>query len=143
MVVSPGNVVRSAPWAQPSLTASSGRLIRQQAIDEPGCKAIAAADAIQHIQFRLRRNVSLPVNPGNSAPRVAIGGMHLAQRGGDDLYLRVLLDHVVDHAKERARVELVFAWTSGPGMPRPFWRSSSFPTSTSTFFTIRSMTSTA
>ena len=38
---------------------------------------------------------------------------------------------------------LLFAATSGPGMPRPFCRSSSLPTRTSTFSTIRATVSTA
>jgi hypothetical protein len=38
---------------------------------------------------------------------------------------------------------LDFAATSGPGMPRPFCRSSSLPTSTSTFSTIFAITATA
>src|ERR1035438_1986181 len=38
---------------------------------------------------------------------------------------------------------LFLAAVSGPGMPSPNWRSSSFPTSTSTFFTMRSSTATA
>ena len=37
-----------------------------------------------------------------------VGGVHFAKRRGDDLDLRILLDYVVDHAEERARIELRF-----------------------------------
>ena len=52
------------------------------------------------------RDVSLAVDPGDRAPAVPVGRVHLAQRRGDDLDLRMHLDHLVDHAEEGRRVEL-------------------------------------
>ena len=46
MVVSPGNVVSSAPCAQPRLTASCSDRAGQQAVEEAGREAVAAADAV-------------------------------------------------------------------------------------------------
>ena len=54
IVVSPGNVVSSAPCAQPSLTASCSGFARQQAIEEARRKAVAAADPVVHIEFARR-----------------------------------------------------------------------------------------
>ena len=50
MVTSPGNVVSSAPCAQPSFSASSGR--GPSASRRPGRgKPVPAADAVDHIQL--------------------------------------------------------------------------------------------
>ena len=70
--------------------------------------------------------------------------MDFAQGGGNDLDLRVFLRTTADHPEEDARIQLgLCALTSGPGIPRPFCRSSSLPTRTSTFSTMRATTSTA
>ena len=120
IVVSPGKVVSSAPCAQPSLIASSGGLAREQAVDESRGKSVAAADAIEHIQFRGGRGVSLAVDPGHRAPGMAIGGVHLAQGSGHDLHVRQLLHHVVHHAEEHAGIEFRFRRHFGAGNAEPF-----------------------
>ena len=51
IVVSPGKVVSSAPCAQPSLSASSGSSPAQQAVEEARGEAVAAADAVEHVEL--------------------------------------------------------------------------------------------
>ena len=142
IVVSPGNVVSSAPCAQPSLTASSGDSpVRSRRRSRTRSRRRRPRDRARPVR-RWARELAA-VHPGHRAPAVAIGGVHFAQRGRHDLDVRMLLDHPVDHPKERRRVELGLPATSGPGMPSPFCRSSSLPTSTSTCSTMRPITSTA
>ena len=121
IVVSPGNVVSSAPCAQPSFTASSRSSPAQQAVDEARREAVAAADAIDARSSSARgRRVRLAVDPRHRAPAVAVRGVHFAQRGRDDL-------HLADTSRRRCRScrrrrwdrASTFGRTSGPGMPRP------------------------
>jgi hypothetical protein len=144
MVVSPMNVVSSAPCAQPSRSAVFGLFAFEQSVDESGGKAVAAAHAIDHVQLGRRRDMGLAVDPRHRAPTVPVGGVHFAQRGRHDLHMRMFLDHVVDHAEEDARDR---ASTSHERRGRecrvPSARSSSLPISTSTFLTIDAMVSTA
>ena len=51
IVVSPGKVVSSAPCAQPSLSDFFGRLAAEQAVDEARGEAVAAADAVDDVEF--------------------------------------------------------------------------------------------
>ena len=61
--------------------------------------------------------------------------MDLAQRGGHDLDLRDAFSTTWSIMPKNALgSSLDLAATSGPAMPSPFCRSSSLPTSTSTFF---------
>ena len=87
MVVSPGKVVSSAPCAQPRLTASCSGFAGQQAVEKAGGKAIPAADPVVHIQLAGGGDEGLAIDPGHRAPTVVVGGMDLAQGGGDDLDL--------------------------------------------------------
>ena len=57
----------------------------------------------------------LAADPGDRAPRVAIAGVHFAQRGGDDFDLGMLREDAIDHAEERAGVELGFGGDFGAG----------------------------
>ena len=83
----------SAPCAQPSFRDCSG---------EP----IATAHAVVNVQLRCGRLILPDVDPGHRVPTVPIRGMHLTKRGGDHFDARVLLRELVDHARERARIEL-------------------------------------
>ena len=105
IVVSPGNVVSRAPCAQPRFTASCSGCAGQQAVDEAGGIAVAATDAVQHVQFARGRHVGLAVDPCHRTPAVAVGGMNLAQRGGHDFHLRMLPAHILHHAKEGAGIQ--------------------------------------
>src|SRR5262249_25759643 len=40
----------------------------QQAVDEAGGEAVAAAHAVEHVELAGRRRVGLPVDPGDGAP---------------------------------------------------------------------------
>src|ERR1017187_1390631 len=91
------------------------RLAAQEAIDKSSRKAVSAADAIDHIQLSRRSSEGLAVNPGNRAPAMAVGGVHLAQGSCDHLHMRMLLDHVVDHAEEHARIQLRLGRNFRPG----------------------------
>ena len=51
MVTSPGKVVSSAPWAQPRRSASSGDRPGEQAVDQAGGEAVAAADAVDDVEL--------------------------------------------------------------------------------------------
>ncbi len=82
------------------------RFAVQQAVEEARGEAVAAADAVNDIQFRGRRHVRLAFDPGHRAPTVPVGRVNLAQSRGDDLDLRVLRHHLIDHAEKSARVEL-------------------------------------
>ena len=115
MVVSPGNVVSSAPWAHPSFTASAADIARQQSVEEARRESIAAAYAVQHVQFGHRSHVGFAVDPGDGAPTVPVGGLHLAKGGGDHLDVRMLFHHLVDHLEEGGRIELGFRRCLGSG----------------------------
>ena len=68
IVVSPGKVVSSAPCAQPSFDGVLRRLAGQQAVEESGGEAVAAADAVEHVELARRRDVRSAVDPGHGAP---------------------------------------------------------------------------
>src|SRR4029077_16967221 len=80
-----------------------------QAIDETGRKDVAAADAGEHVELRYRRGIRLSarwrIHPGDRAPAVAVGGVHLAQRRRHRLNLGVLGDDLVDHVEEGLRIQ--------------------------------------
>ena len=119
IVVSPGKVVSSAPCAQPELEGFLRRLAGQQAVEEAGREAVAAADAIDERRGRSsRRRVRLAVDPGDGAPAVPVGRVHLAQRRRDDLDLRVALDDAVHHPEEGAGIELRLGRDFRPGACR-------------------------
>jgi len=91
----------------------------EQAIEKARRVAIAAADAVKHVQLASGRGVGLAVDPCNRAPAMAVGGMNLAQGGGDDLDLRMLLDDLVYHPQEGARVKPVPGGHRGAGDAQP------------------------
>ena len=144
MVVSPGKVVSSAPCAQPSLSASSGFGPGQQAVEEAGREAVAAAHAVEHVELArsarrrsCRRSTRRRPRSGGSwsAPRAAWS--RRSSPAGASSRRRRSSRRTCSGRASTSRA------TSGPGMPRPFCRSSSLPTSTSTFSTMRATTSTA
>ena len=51
MVTSPGKVVSRAPCAQPRRSASSGDRPGEQAVDQAGGEAVAAADAVDDVEL--------------------------------------------------------------------------------------------
>src|SRR5919205_1538907 len=83
-----------------------GRLAREQAVEEARGEAVAAADAVEHVELRGRGDVRLAVDPGHRAPAMTVRRVHLAQGRGDDLDVGVHLHHLVDHAEEGSGVEL-------------------------------------
>src|SRR4029077_2898219 len=87
----------------------------EQTIKKSGGETIATADAIIHVQFAGGGDKSLAVDPGDGAPTVAVGRVDLAQGGGDDLNLGMLLGDLADHADEGARVQLGFGGDFGAG----------------------------
>ncbi len=95
------------------------RLAAQQAVEEPGREAVSAADPVVHIQLAGGRDIGLAVDPGHRAPTVVVGGMDLAQGGGNHLDLRIFTDDLVDHPEERARIELGFGGDFGPWDAEP------------------------
>src|SRR5260370_36283883 len=82
------------------------RLAGERAVDKSRCEPITAANTIEHVQFARRRDVRLAINPGYCAPGMPVRRMHLAQRRGDDLDLRMLLDYAIDHPEKRTGVDL-------------------------------------
>ena len=54
MEVSPGVVMARAPWAAPYSTAFCGVVVLQEAVDQAGGEAVAAADAVEDLELRVR-----------------------------------------------------------------------------------------
>ena len=116
-----------------------GRLARQQPVEKPGREAVAAADAV------VARRARTPARrrPGRrSRPRRPScgGSMECTSRSvvATTFIARVALARPRRScAKKAAGSSFDLAATSGPAMPRPCCRSSSLPTSTSTFSTMR------
>src|SRR6266542_747974 len=65
-------------------------LAREQAVEEPGGKAVPAADPVEHVELGGRRRVRLAVDPGDGSPSVPVAREHLPQRRRHDLDPRVL-----------------------------------------------------
>src|SRR5947199_10268062 len=68
-----------------------------EAVDEAGGEAVAAADAVEHVDVARRADITLAVEPEYGGPVVAIRGVHFAQRRRHDLDVRKLLDNALDH----------------------------------------------
>src|SRR5208282_3574202 len=83
-----------------------GRFSGEKAEEKPGRKTVAAAHAIENIQLASRRVVDLALDPGDSGPTVAVGGMNLAQSGGDNFNMRMLFHDPINHRHKRAGIEL-------------------------------------
>ncbi len=81
------------------------RLAGEQPEDEPRREAVATTNAIVDVQLASRRSDCVPVDPGNSAPVVAVSGVDLAECGGDDLDPGISLNDLSDAGQETGRVE--------------------------------------
>ena len=79
----------------------------EQSVNETRREAVAAADAVQDVQFARRRVEGLAVDPGHRPPTVAIGGVNFPQGGGDDSDMGMFLRHAAHHAEKRCRVQAV------------------------------------
>ncbi len=98
-----------------------GRSAREQAVDQAGGEAVAAADAVEDVELAHRADVSLAVEPEHGGPVVPVGRMHLAQGRRHELDVGMLLDRRGRSAtKKVSGSRLDLPATSGPGMPRPF-----------------------
>jgi predicted hydrolase (HD superfamily) len=64
-------------------------LAGEQAVDEAGGKAVAAADAVEDVDVALRDVDDLVLVKRNRAPGVAAGGVRGAQRAGDELQVGI------------------------------------------------------
>ena len=78
----------------------------QQAVNQPGGETIAAADAAEHVQLHRGRGILPAGVPQDGRPVVPIGRLHLAERRGHHLDVRILPDHLLHQLVERGRVEL-------------------------------------
>ena len=95
-----------------------GRPSREQAVDQAGGEAVAAADAVEDVELACRADVPLAVEPEHGRPVVAVGRMHLAQGRRHQLDVGMLLDDAVDQREERVGVELRLRGDFGPGDPQ-------------------------
>ena len=78
-----------------------GVVVLEEAEDQAGGEAVAAADAVEDLEFReLDAVVELAVVPADGAPVVLRGGDHAAERGRGDLEVRELLHGLGDHVLE-------------------------------------------
>ena len=68
------------------------RSARDQAIDQAGGEAVAAADAVEDVELAHRADVALAVEPENGGPVVAVGRMDFAQGGCDELDVGMAFD---------------------------------------------------
>ena len=146
MDVSPGVVMARAPWAAPYSTASIDGEALQQAVDQAGGEAVAAADAVEDLEVGpVRGPVQPTVGPGDRAPVVAAGGPHGPQGGrhdgqsGEGRRRR----RRSSRRSRRRRGRRGRASTPGTSKPSAAVKSSSLPMSTSTCSTSRRLTSTA
>ena len=79
MVTSPGKVVRSGAVGPAEAERFLGRSPGDQAVDQAGGEAVAAADAVEDVELAGRADVPLAVEPEHGRPGVAVGRMDLAQ----------------------------------------------------------------
>ena len=77
----------------------------EQSVDQSRGKAIAASDAIQHVQLASRANKLLALIPEDRPPFVPVGGMDFAERRGDDFDIGKPLDDLIDHGEEAGRIQ--------------------------------------
>src|SRR5262249_8864497 len=82
------------------------RPARYESVSQPGGKAVAAADAAEHVELARRTHVAFAVEPEHGRPIVAVRRVHFAEGRRDQFDVGELLDDTVDHEKERIRVEL-------------------------------------
>src|SRR5579871_70803 len=79
---------------------------RNQSVDEAGGEAIAAADAIEHVEMTRGTDESLTVKPQHGRPVMTVGRVDLAQRRPNQLDPGILIDDAFDHAEKCVGVEL-------------------------------------
>ncbi len=115
MLTSPGKVVTSAAVRPAQPQGLLGRAAGQQAVDQPGREAVAAADAAEHVQLHRGRGILPAVEPHHGRPIVAIGRVHRAERGGHHLDVGILLQHLLDQLEEGGRLELRLPVDLRPG----------------------------
>ena len=76
-------------------------VLRKESEGEAAGEAVAAADAVEDVEFRiLPALVEGSIVPANGAPVVSRGGDDAAQRGGGDFEVRIFLHGGFDHALE-------------------------------------------
>src|SRR2546426_298308 len=81
------------------------RLTGEQSIKESGGESIPAADAIEHVELRRRRDIGFAVDPYHRTPTVPIRRVYFAQRRRDDSDLRMLCHNLTDHPQESRGIE--------------------------------------
>ena len=81
------------------------RLTREQTVKQTGGEAISAANPIEDVELANRSEECLTVDPGHGAPAMPISRMNFAQGGGDDFYLGVFFEDLINHPEESAGVE--------------------------------------
>ena len=138
-VAGKGRQQRAVRPAQPQ--GLLGRTAGQQAVDQPGREAVAAADAAKHVELHRGRGILPAIEPHHGRPIVAIGRVHPRSVVATILMLGYLCNTCSMRWKKAAGSSFDFACTSGPASPRPRCRSSSLPKSTSTSAATRRKTS--
>src|SRR5579872_3069902 len=81
---------------------------RQKAENESSRESIAAANAVEDIQFTGGSDVRFPVDPGHRTPAMPVGRVYIPQSRSHNLNLWVLLHHAIDHSEKRAGIDLGF-----------------------------------
>ncbi len=108
MLVSPGVVMASAPWAAPYSTASCGVLPARKPYDQARGEAVAAADAVVDLQvLAQRRLVELAASRTEIAPQsFSVAVLALRSVVATAWKLGYILMHLGDHLLEVRRIEL-------------------------------------
>src|SRR5438132_12550997 len=88
---------------------------RDQSVAEAGGEAVAAADAIEHVELTRGTDEPLAVEPQDGLPVMTVGRVDLPQRRPNQLDTGILFDHAVDHAEECVGVELGACSPPPPG----------------------------
>lgn len=70
----------------------------QHAVQQSARKAVAAADAVKHLNFARLLDVPFSVRQQNCTPEVLVGRNDLAKRRGKHLCVRIFCLHLRDHA---------------------------------------------
>ena len=98
-----------------------GRPAVLEAVDQAGGEAVAAADAVDHVELDHRADEALAVEPEDGRPVVAVGRVDLAEGRRHELDVGVLLDNLVDQREEGVGVKLRFRLLDvEAGDPQPF-----------------------
>ena len=73
----------------------------QHTVQQSARKAVAAADAVKHLNLARLLDIPLAVRQQNRAPEVLVCRNDLTKRCGKHLRVRILFLHLRDHALER------------------------------------------